>query len=69
MIRNIVGTGVEIAVGKLNKNTITESFFHKNRNLTGMCAPAWALTLIHVYYDKETMAEALKFGARSLVPC
>ncbi len=69
MIRNIIGTSVEIASGKLDKNSITESFIHKDRTRTGMCAPAWALTLMHVYYDKLEMEDAIKLSARFLVPC
>lgn len=54
MIRNMVGTAVEVALGKKEKNTITDSFKHRNRTLTGVCAPAHALTLLKVYYEKDT---------------
>ncbi|APJ03587.1 tRNA pseudouridine(38-40) synthase TruA [Silvanigrella aquatica] len=69
MIRNIVGTGVDMATGKLHKNTITEAFQLKDRNKTGMCAPAWALTLMHVFYEKNEMEMAIKKSGRYLVPC
>ena len=69
MIRNIIGTSVEIATGKLPKDTITDAFIHKDRTRTGMCAPAWALTLMQVYYDKTDIEKAVNLSARSLLPC
>lgn len=58
MIRNMVGTAVQIATEKLDKNTITDAFLHKDRTQIGTCAPAHALTLIDVYYDKEKFDSA-----------
>ncbi|WP_186643908.1 tRNA pseudouridine(38-40) synthase TruA [Fluviispira vulneris] len=69
MIRNMVGTAVEMATGKKSLNTITESFVHKDRTKTGMCAPAWPLTLMHVYYDKEKILLSSKNKAQKQVPC
>lgn len=69
MIRNMIGSGVEVATGKLHKDAITKAFEHKNRTQTGMCAPAWALTLMQVYYDKMEMEEAVQLSARRFVPC
>ncbi len=61
MIRNIVGTAVQVSLNKLSKDCIQNAFEHKNRELVGMCAPGWALTLMKVYYDKEQfMLEARK---------
>lgn len=53
MIRNMVGTAVQVAYGKLQEDCIQNAFQHKNRELVGMCAPGWALTLMKVYYNKE----------------
>jgi tRNA pseudouridine38-40 synthase len=53
MIRNIVGTAVQMAIGKLPEDCILQAFEHKNRKLVGMCAPGFALTLMKVYYNKE----------------
>ena len=69
MIRNIVGTSVDVASGKLDKNTITEAFTHLDRTKTGMCAPAWALTLMQVFYDKEEMNQQIQNDLNVLVPC
>jgi len=69
MIRNIMGTAVEIASGKLPKNTITESFIHKDRSKTGMCAPAWGLSLMEVFYDNNKMNDKINNHLRILVPC
>jgi tRNA pseudouridine38-40 synthase len=68
MIRNIVGTSVEVATGKLKENSISESFLHKDRARTGMCAPAWALSLMRVYYEKIEMEDAIQLSARRFVP-
>jgi tRNA pseudouridine38-40 synthase len=50
MIRNIVGTTVDIAVGKLQQNAVTSAFEHLERTRVGQCAPAHALTLERVFY-------------------
>lgn len=55
MIRNIVGTAVQMAIGKLKEDCITKAFEHKNRELIGMCAPGSALTLMQVYYSKPKL--------------
>lgn len=69
MIRNMVGTAVDIAAGKLAKSTITEAFSHKDRNLTGVCAPAWGLTLMEVFYTQASLEEKVQSKSRILVPC
>ena len=57
MIRNMVGTGVQMAIGKLKEDCIQKAVEHKNRELVGMCAPGWALTLMKVYYSKLSLEE------------
>ena len=69
MIRNMIGTSIEIATGKLSKSSITDAFISKDRTKTGMCAPGWALSLMYVYYEKFEMEEAVKLTARHLAPC
>lgn len=61
MIRNMVGTAVQVATGILKKDTITESFLHCNRTLVGVCAPAYGLTLVDIYYNKEIFDNESKF--------
>lgn len=69
MIRNMVGTAVDIASNKLQKNTITEGFLHKNRNLMGVCAPAWGLTLMQVFYSDIELNSSLKAQTFFPAPC
>lgn len=59
MIRNMAGTAVDVALGKLNKTTITDSFSGFDRTHTGVCAPAHALTLKNVYYDSITFEQQM----------
>jgi tRNA pseudouridine38-40 synthase len=68
MIRNIVGTAVQIANGQLHKRTITDAFLHKDRTQTGMCAPAKALSLMQVFYIQEHLQIALQEKSRLITP-
>jgi tRNA pseudouridine38-40 synthase len=51
MIRNLVGTSVDCATGKLGLADIRAAFSHRDRERTGQCAPAHGLTLERVYYE------------------
>lgn len=51
MVRNIVGTLVEVGSGRFEEGGITKLLKRGNRNLAGPTAPAQGLTLIHVNYD------------------
>lgn len=51
MVRNIVGTIVEIGRGKLEPDALEEILGKKNRKAGGMTAPAHGLFLDHVGYD------------------
>ena len=51
MVRNIVGTIVEIGRGKLEPDALEEILGQKNRKAGGMTAPAHGLFLDHVGYD------------------
>lgn len=53
MIRNMIGTAVDISIGKIAEDCIQKAFIHKNRRQVGVCAPPWALTLMRVYYNKD----------------
>jgi tRNA pseudouridine38-40 synthase len=50
MIRNMVGTAVDIFLGKLPENTLEQAFIHGDRTKTGTCAPGKGLTLVKVGY-------------------
>lgn len=65
-IRNMVGTAVDIAIGKLTFATIAEAFNHGERVKVGQCAPGHALTLERVYYEPETYAAEVQRGNRGL---
>ncbi len=58
MIRNIVGTTVEIAIGKRPPETIKNAFAHLDRTQMGQCAPAHALTLERVFYAEDDWTTA-----------
>jgi tRNA pseudouridine38-40 synthase len=60
MIRNMVGTAVQVSIKKLHDTCILEAFEHKNREQVGVCAPGWALTLMKVYYSKEELVSSSK---------
>lgn len=50
MVRNIVGTLVEVARGKRSVESIQELFLAKDRRKAGMAAPPEGLFLVHVNY-------------------
>ncbi len=64
MIRNIVGTVLDVATQKLSENVIMESFEHGNRAQVGQCAPAHALSLERVYYDRHEYDAYAQNGIR-----
>lgn len=51
MVRNIVGTMLDVAVGRCELAFIHHLFEMKDRQLVGKSAPAEGLCLEHVYYD------------------
>lgn len=59
MVRNLAGTAVEIATGKLSRSAVKDALEHLNRQRVGQCAPANALTLQRVFYEREQWQEAL----------
>ncbi|MEN9809562.1 MAG: hypothetical protein RLZZ488_1129 [Pseudomonadota bacterium] len=62
MIRNLVGTGVEIATQKLSADALTAAFTHKDRTRVGQCAPAHALSLERVFYQQADWLRATGFS-------
>jgi tRNA pseudouridine38-40 synthase len=54
MVRNIVGTLVEVGRGKQPAEWIAKVLAAKDRNVAGMTAPPQGLFLVRVEYEKET---------------
>jgi tRNA pseudouridine38-40 synthase len=50
MIRNIVGTLVDVGTGKIAPNDVLEILNRKDRKLAGVTAPSQGLFLMKVYY-------------------
>lgn len=61
MARNIVGTLVWIAKGKLPVAAIETAFATRQRSFAGVTAPAHGLTLRKVFYDLDIFYEQDKF--------
>lgn len=53
MVRNIVGTIVEVAVGKKSLDDIATIFEGRDRRLAGSAAPPEGLFLVHVEYPRK----------------
>ncbi len=51
MVRNIVGTLVEVGRGRRRPDDIVDLLAARNRNLAGVTAPACGLSLLRVDYD------------------
>ena len=54
MVRILTGTLLEIGMGKRDPESIEEVFQKKDRNLAGFTAPARGLTLVEVFYPKNS---------------
>ena len=54
MVRNIVGTLVEVGMGKITPAVFNEILLSKDRNRAGMTAPAQGLFLMKVDYADES---------------
>lgn len=57
MVRNITGTLVDIALGRLAKEEVPSIFISKNRKKAGRAAPARGLFLIKVHYNSNSSKE------------
>lgn len=51
MVRNITGTLLDVARGKINLDVIPRIFKAKDRTLARQAAPPHGLFLVHVYYE------------------
>ena len=56
MCRGIVGTLVQVGLGKINAADIREILAQRDRRVAGMTAPAHGLVLWRVFYGKATPA-------------
>jgi tRNA pseudouridine38-40 synthase len=50
MVRNVVGTLIEVGRGRIHPELIEEILCKKDRGAAGPTAPACGLTLMEVYY-------------------
>ncbi len=57
MCRGIVGTLVEVGLGRLQPDALVPMLARRNRSLAGMTAPAHGLVLWKVYYGKKAQPE------------
>ena len=53
MVRNIVGTMVEIGRGRFNPEDIEDMLKSKDRRTAGVTAPAYGLYLERVFYEEQ----------------
>ncbi len=67
MVRIIAGTLAEIGLGKLATDTPTRVFESGDRTLAGQTAPAHGLTLVEVYYSRDSAKK--KAADESTTPC
>lgn len=66
MVRNIVGTLLEIGIGKHRSEWIKELLALKDRTKAGKTAPASGLYLVDVGYDDEFLLPKLELGPEFL---
>lgn len=53
MVRSIVGTLIEVGLGKISIDEFSKIIESKNRNNAGVSVPAKALFLFDIKYEKE----------------
>lgn len=64
MVRNMVGTLVEVGRGRLAPPRVSAILESRDRRRAGPCAPAQGLCLMRVYYDpEEYLRDAARIGA------
>ncbi|HOX46710.1 MAG TPA: tRNA pseudouridine(38-40) synthase TruA [Myxococcota bacterium] len=59
MVRNLVGTLVEVGWGRLRPQALTDILASRDRRRAARCAPAQGLCLLRVFYAPEEYARAL----------
>ncbi len=57
MVRNLVGTLLEVAQGRRTPESLSELLAARDRRLAGPTAPAHGLTLLRVCYPASAVAE------------
>jgi tRNA pseudouridine38-40 synthase len=68
MCRGIVGTLVQVGLGKFPANDVERMLSKRDRRVAGMTAPAHGLVLWKVFYKRRTAANAkTRAGTRALV--
>jgi tRNA pseudouridine38-40 synthase len=68
MIRNIIGTIIDVSSGKFLISDLHDSFTHGTRERMGQCAPGWGLSLQRVHYEESTYTAAWMMKARHMWP-
>ena len=58
MVRNLVGTFVDAAAGRIPANSLLQILTTRNRSAAGPTAPARGLSLVSVEYPKECLLDA-----------
>ena len=61
MVRIIVGTLIEVGLGKRDAESISQALERRERNLAGPTAPPWGLTLDSVFYPEALSLWEQKF--------
>ncbi len=62
MVRNMVGTLIEVGMGKWPPEQVDALLKSKNRRLAGPTAPARGLCLVKVFYGKKSSGKRAKRG-------
>lgn len=62
MVRNIVGTLIEIGSGKMSPEDMKKILNSSNRRLAGPTAPSRGLCLVKVFYGKKSAGKKAKRG-------
>jgi tRNA pseudouridine38-40 synthase len=68
MVRNLVGTLVEVGRGKRSPEWVAEVLASRNRKLAGVTAPAHGLTLMEVFYGLRELPPQVAKGVASEAP-
>ncbi len=59
MVRNLVGTLVDVGRGRWRPEDVLRILEGKNRRLAGQTAPAKGLCLMQIFFDKESYLDAM----------